>query len=99
MVCLRVLRVACCVLAGLVAGCSLATCESVPVTVAQKEERERLEMVSRGLRTSPTGTVEELRVPEVVREYWVRGQDGTWYRILADRFRAMEVGDSVELCR
>ena len=87
------------VLASLVAACSVVTCEPVPVIVAQKEERERLEMVSRGVRTSPTGSVEEIRVPEVVREYWVRGQDGTWYRVLADRFRAMEVGDSVKLCR
>jgi hypothetical protein len=49
--------------------------------------------------TSETGRLEEVRVPEVVREYWVRAQDGTWYRVSADQFRAVEIGGSVELCR
>lgn len=87
------------VLASLAAACSGLTCEPVPVIVAEKEERERVEMVARGVGTSPTGRVEEIRVPEVVREYWVRGQDGKSYRVSADRFRALAVGDSVELCR
>ena len=88
-----------CLLGSLVAACSVLTCQPVPVTVAQKEERSRLDMVSRGVGTSPTGRVEEIRVPEVVREYWVRAEDGTWYPVSADRFRAVEVGGSVELCR
>ena len=86
-------------LASLVVACGTVTCKPIPVTVAQKEERSRLEMVSRGVGTSPTGRVEELRVPEVVREYWVRGQDGRSYSVSADRFRAVEIGGSVELCR
>lgn len=86
-------------LATLVAACSSLTCQPVPVTVAQKEERSRLDMVSHGVGTSATGRVEELRVPEVVREYWVRAQDGTWHRVSADQFRAVEVGGTVELCR
>ena len=90
---------ACSVLASLLAACSVLTCEPVPVIVAQKEERSRLEMVSRGVGTSATGRVEEVRVPEVVREYWVRAQDGTWYRVSPDRFRAVDVGSSVDLCR
>jgi hypothetical protein len=71
----------------------------VPVTVAQKEERARLDMVSHGTFSSETGQLKEVRVPEVVREYWVRAQDGTWYRVSAEQFRAVEVGGSVELCR
>lgn len=86
-------------LATLVAACSTLTCHPVPVTVAQKEERSRLEMVSKGGFTSETGYLKEARVPEVVREYWVRAQDGTWYRVSAEQFRAVEVGGSVELCR
>lgn len=86
-------------LVTLVAACGLLTCHPVPVTVAQKEERARLDMVSHGTWTSETGRLEEVRVPEVVREYWVRAQDGTWYRVSAERFRAVEVGGSVELCR
>ena len=83
----------------LVAACSLVACRPSIITVAHKEERARLDTVPRGVRTTETGRLEELRVPEVVREYWVRAQDGTWYPISADRFRAAEVGGSVELCR
>jgi len=86
-------------LAGFVAACSLLTCSPERVIVAQKEERASLEMVSHGTFTSETGRLKEARVPEVVREYWVRGQDGTWYPVSADRFRAVEVGGSMELCR
>jgi hypothetical protein len=94
-----VLVTACGLLVTLVAACGLLTCQPVPVTVAQKEERARLDMVSHGTFTSETGQLKEVRVPEVVREYWVRAQDGTWYRVSAERFRAVEVGGSVELCR
>jgi hypothetical protein len=75
------------------ARCGVLTCHPVPVTVAQKEERARLDMVFHGMWTSETGRLEEVRVPEVVRDYyWVRAQDGTWYRVSADQFRAVEVG-------
>lgn len=86
-------------LVALVSACSSLTCQPVQVTVAQKDERSRLDMVSHGTFSSETGQLKEVRVPEVVREYWVRAQDGTWYRVSAERFRAIEVGDSVELCR
>ena len=85
-------------LVTLVAACGVMTCQPAPVTVAQKDERSRLEMVSRGF-TSETGRLQEVRVPEVVREYWVRALEGTWYRVSADQFRAVEVGGTVELCR
>ena len=86
-------------LATLVVACGSLTCHPVPVTVAQKDERSRLEMVSSGAFTSETGYLKEVRVPEVVREYWVRAQDGTWYRVSAEQFRAVEVGGAVEICR
>jgi len=86
-------------LVTLVAACGVLTCHPVPMTVAQKEERARLDMVSHGMWTSETGRLEEVRVPEVVRDYWVRAQDGTWYRVSAEQFRAVEVGGTVELCR
>ena len=96
---LCLLPAACGVLASLVVGCSGVTCQTVPVTVAQKEERSRMDLVSKGLGTSPTGRVEELRVPEVVHEYWVRDPDGTWYRVTPGQYSGVEVGGSVDLCR
>ena len=87
------------VLTVLVVACSSLTCHPAPVTVAQKDERSRLEMVSTGAFTSETGYLKEVRVPEVVREYWVRAEDGTWYRVSAEQFRAVEVGGTLELCR
>lgn len=86
-------------LATLVAACSPLACHPAPVTVAQKEERARMEMVSKGGFTSETGHLKEVRVPEVVREYWVRAQDAAWYRVSEDQYRAVEVGGTVELCR
>lgn len=86
-------------LATLVAACGALTCHPMPVTVAQKEERSRLDMVPTGTYTSQTGRLEEVRVPQVVREYWVRAQDGTWYRASLEQFRGVEVGGTVEICR
>ena len=67
--------------------------------MAQKEERARLDMVPRGVETIPTGRLDDLRAPEIVRDYWVRAEDGTWYRVSLDKFRAAEVGRPVEICR
>jgi hypothetical protein len=67
--------------------------------VAQKQERTRLERVSQGIRTTETGRLEEGRRTEIVRDYWVRAQDGTWYRVPIDRYSAAEVGQPLEICR
>ncbi len=67
--------------------------------MAAKEERARLDMVPRGVETTGTGRLEDLRAPEIVRDYWVRTEDGTWYRVSLDKFRAAEVGRPLELCR
>jgi hypothetical protein len=56
-------------------------------------------MVSRGAETTATGRLEVLQVPEIVRDYWVRAEDGTWYRVPLDTFRAAEVGRPLEICR
>ena len=86
-------------LVTLAAGCGATTCKPVPVTVAQKEERARLEMVPTGGFSSQTGGLSEVKTPKAVRDFWVKGQDGTWYPISAERYQAVAVGDTVELCR
>jgi hypothetical protein len=86
-------------LALLAAACASFTCRPLSVTVAAKEERARLDTVPRGIQTTETGRLEVLRAPEIVRDYWVRAEDGTWYRVSLDKFRAAEIGRPLELCQ
>jgi hypothetical protein len=79
-------------------GCAGLTCQQTSITVAKKEERGRLETVPRGY-TTETGRLEELRRPEIVRDYWVQDATGTWHRVSLEPYRAAEVGRPLELCR
>jgi len=86
-------------LAALAAGCATAPCSPVSVVVAQKEDRSQLRTEVRGLRTDPTGRVVEERRDVIVHEFWVRGADGRWYRILNEaEWRAAEPGATLSLC-
>ena len=86
-------------LAVLAASCASLTCRPVTVVVADKQERIRLERVPYGVRTTETGRLEEDRRAEIVRDYWVRDQDGRWYPVPPDQFRAARVGESIAVCR
>ena len=86
-------------LLALAASCTTPICHPLTIVVAGKEERERLETVPHGVRTTETGRLGEDRRPEVVRDYWVRAADGTWYPITLDRYREVEVGQPLEVCR
>jgi len=83
----------------LAAACAPFTCRPLSVTVAEKAERARLDMVARGVQTTETGRLEVRHAPEIVRDYWVRAEDGTWYRVPLDKFRTAEVGRPLEFCR
>ncbi|HSE04111.1 MAG TPA: hypothetical protein VLK35_08175 [Methylomirabilota bacterium] len=83
----------------LVTSCSIPACRPLTIVVAQKEERPRLERVPQGVRTTETGRIGEGHRTEIVRDYWVRAQDGTWYRVPIDRYNAAEVGLPLEICR
>ena len=65
-------------------GCAGLSCQPASITVAQKEERVRLETVPYGY-TTETGRLAELRRPEIVRDYWVQDADGTWHRVSRSR--------------
>lgn len=84
---------------GLAASCGLSGCRPVTVVVAKKEERARLERVPHGPRTTEAGRLEEERRTEIVRDFWVRDQHGAWYPVSAEQYRAVEVGQSLQLCR
>lgn len=79
-------------------GCASLSCQQTSITVAKKEERGRLETVPRGY-TTETGRLEELRRPEIVRDYWVQDATGTWHRVSLEQYRAGEVGRPLEICR
>ncbi len=86
-------------LLALTASCATPICHPLTIVVAEKEERARLETVPHGVRTTETGRLEEDRRPEVVRDYWVRAADGTWYQITLDRYRGVEIGQPLKVCR
>jgi hypothetical protein len=86
-------------LALFAAACAPFTCRPLSVMVTEKVERARLDMVPRGVQTTETGGLELRRAPEIVRDYWVRAEDGTWYRVSLDKFRVAEINRPLELCR
>jgi hypothetical protein len=83
----------------LAASCSMPACRPLTIVVAQKDERARLERAPHGIRTTETGRLAEGRRTEIIRDYWVRAQEGTWYPVTMDRYRAVEVGQPLEICR
>ena len=87
------------VLALLVSGCAALSCQQASITVAKKEERARVDATPRGY-TSETGRLEEIRRPEIVRDYWVLDADNnTWHRVSFEQYRVAEVGQVLQLCR
>jgi len=79
-------------------GCAGLSCQATSFTVARKEERGRLETVPRGY-TTETGRLEELRRPEIVRDYWIQDDTGAWHRVSLEQYRVAEIGRPLELCR
>jgi hypothetical protein len=92
------LRIAAGGLGLVLSGCAGLSCQPTSITVAKKEERGRLETVPGGF-TTETGRLEELRRPEIVRDYWVQDVTGTWHRVSLEQYRAAEAGRPLELCR
>jgi hypothetical protein len=81
-------------------GCSAATCRWSRIEVAHKEERARIENVSRGLlQTTGTGRLEPVVTPGVVREFWIESRSGEWYRVTPEQFHSAAVGAPIEICR
>ncbi len=79
------------------AGCAALACQPRTIVIAKKEQRQRVEMVPRGLRTTETGRVEEVRTETWVQTYWVQTKDGTWYPISAGQFEAAQVDQLLEI--
>jgi hypothetical protein len=80
-------------------GCALFTCQPISVVVAEKQERQRVDIAPTGFRTDETGRVEEIETVRVVRTYWVRSEEGRWYSISAAEFEGTQVGQRLEVCR
>ena len=80
-------------------GCAALVCEPLTVVVAKKEERTRVDVVRRGIRTTEIGRLEEVETFKVAGDYWVQAQDGAWHRVSADQFKAAEVSRPLEICR
>jgi hypothetical protein len=89
------------VLALVAGGCAGlgSSCEPVKIVVADKEARNRVDMRPGTPRTTATGAVEEPLVTVVTREYWVKAQDGKWYRVGEGTFQAAAPNQPLEVCR
>ena len=95
-----VLTIACMALSLFVLdGCATFVCHPATVTVANKRETARFETVPGAVRTTELGRLEEdPSQSRTVRDYWVQQVDGKWYRVSADKFRAAEIGRTLEVC-
>jgi hypothetical protein len=80
-------------------GCALVTCQPITVVVAEKQERQRVDVVPIRVRTTETGRVEEAETARVTRTYWIRSQEGPWYPVSTSEFEAAHVGQSIQVCR
>jgi len=83
-------------LAFALGGCATVACQPKTIVVAGKEEHARPES-SPGFRTTETGRLEE-RPLTVIRDYWVKAEDGTWHRVSAEQFKAARVNRRLEIC-
>jgi hypothetical protein len=81
-----------------VPGCALFTCKPMTVIVAEKDERVRLERAP-GIETTETGSVKETDELRRVGTYRIRSEEGVWYRVSPEAFRAAQVGKPIEVCR
>ncbi len=84
--------------AALLSGCASLACTPISVVVERKEERPRLRTEIRGYRTDPTGRVVEDRRDVIEPEYWVRGDDGRWYRVDEPVWREAAPGRALSVC-
>jgi hypothetical protein len=80
-------------------GCAIFTCQPISVVVAEKQERQRVDVTPTGFRTDETGRVEEVETVRKVTTYWIRSQEGRWYSVTAAEFEAVQVGQEVKVCR
>jgi len=78
-------------------GCASIACQPTAIVVAKKEERARPE-TPLGVRTTETGRIEAPPMV-IVRDYWVQADDGSWHRVSAEQYKAVEVGGRLEVCR
>ena len=80
-------------------GCAAFVCKPLTVVVAKKEERTRVDVVPRGIRTTETGRLQEVETFRVATEYWLQSRDGAWHRVSGDQFKTAEVDLPLEICR
>lgn len=85
-------------LAFAIAGCAAVACRLETIVVARKDQTVRLETGPGPLRTTETGRLAEEVRPRLVREYWVQGDQGTWYQVTAEEFGGAEAGRALEMC-
>ncbi len=67
--------------------------------VVAKDVRSRPERRVRGYLVMPYGDVIEDRDVVIVKDYWVKGEDGRWRAVGESTWRRAVVGKPLEVCR
>lgn len=52
-----------------------------------------------GVRSTPTGSVEDVKRQVTVREYWVQSSDGKWQQITEEQYEVAAPNATLEVCR
>lgn len=85
-------------LAVVLGGCAPFACTPTTIVVAGKDERVVEQTRPRGLRTTGTGTVEEIKETIQVRQYWIKSTAGSWYRVDEAQFEAAAPNQTIQVC-
>ena len=74
-------------------------CTKIPITVAKKDVRSRVESRRGTPRTTVTGSMEETQEMVQVVEYRVAAEDGAWYRVTEAEYGAISPGQRIDVCK
>jgi hypothetical protein len=89
-------------LSALVAGCAGLACAPATVVVAEKDTRAELRSEPVGIRSEANdarGRAGFVQRQVIATEYWVRDQEGQWYRVPESAWRSAEPGQPIQVCR
>lgn len=93
---IRAFRCALPLFALVVAACATGPLPTVVVVAKDVQLRRNDDIVT--YRPDPaTGRIQEVRRDEIYRVYWVKGDDGTWYRVPREDWERTKIGERLQI--